>query len=81
MLLLLCVCRWQGRFLDAKTTLTDRDAKLEAVSEEVEKNLRLLGCTAIEDKLQVRGMGMEGVGVGVQAAGVGHEHLDWHGFS
>jgi hypothetical protein len=31
----------------------DRDAKVSAVSELIEKNLRLLGCTAIEDKLQV----------------------------
>lgn len=30
----------------------DRDAKIEAVSNELEHDLRLLGATAIEDKLQ-----------------------------
>lgn len=32
--------------------MEDRAAKLEAVAELVEKDLVLLGCTAIEDKLQ-----------------------------
>jgi phospholipid-transporting ATPase len=32
--------------------MVDRAAKVDAVGEQVEKNLRLLGCTAIEDKLQ-----------------------------
>jgi phospholipid-transporting ATPase len=32
--------------------MVDRVAKVDAVSEQVERNLRLLGCTAIEDKLQ-----------------------------
>jgi phospholipid-translocating ATPase len=32
--------------------LEDREAKLAAVSEEIELDLRLLGATAIEDKLQ-----------------------------
>lgn len=32
--------------------MVDRAAKVDAVSEQVEKDLRLLGCTAIEDKLQ-----------------------------
>jgi magnesium-transporting ATPase (P-type) len=32
--------------------MEDRAAKLEAVAELVEKDLILLGCTAIEDKLQ-----------------------------
>jgi hypothetical protein len=41
--------------------LQDRDAKVSAVSELIEKNLRLLGCTAIEDKLQVGG-GVRGKG-------------------
>jgi phospholipid-transporting ATPase len=36
----------------AKQSLVDRDKKLEEVGEEIEKKLRLLGCTAIEDKLQ-----------------------------
>lgn len=39
--------------MEAKTSLEDRDAKVTAVSELVERNLVLLGCTAIEDKLQV----------------------------
>lgn len=54
-LLTLCLgpcCRWNERFIEAKLSMVDRAAKVDAVSEQVEKDLRLLGCTAIEDKLQ-----------------------------
>ncbi len=43
---------WNAQYFEAKTALTDRDAKLEAVAELIEKELLLLGATAIEDKLQ-----------------------------
>ncbi|WIA12055.1 hypothetical protein OEZ85_012134 [Tetradesmus obliquus] len=43
---------WNERFIEAKLSMVDRAAKVDAVGEQVEKNLRLLGCTAIEDKLQ-----------------------------
>lgn len=44
---------WQTRWVAAKTSLSkDRDEVLAGLSEEVERGLRLLGCTAIEDKLQ-----------------------------
>jgi phospholipid-translocating ATPase len=32
--------------------MDDREEKIEAVSDELERDLRLLGATAIEDKLQ-----------------------------
>jgi phospholipid-translocating ATPase len=32
--------------------MDDREAKIEAISDELEHDLRLLGATAIEDKLQ-----------------------------
>ena len=32
--------------------MEDREAKIEAVSDELERDLRLLGATAIEDRLQ-----------------------------
>ncbi len=32
--------------------MDDRDEKVEAVSDEIEQGLRLLGATAIEDRLQ-----------------------------
>lgn len=44
--------RWQERYYAAKTALQGRDEKLAAVAEEIERKLQLLGCTAIEDKLQ-----------------------------
>ncbi len=44
--------RWQERYFAAKTALQGRDERLAAVAEEIEKRLQLLGCTAIEDKLQ-----------------------------
>jgi phospholipid-translocating ATPase len=46
---------WQRRWMEAKTTVVSADvqaANLEALAEEIEKNLVLSGCTAIEDKLQ-----------------------------
>eukprot|EP00878_Enallax_costatus_P006567 GHUV01006885.1.p1 GENE.GHUV01006885.1~~GHUV01006885.1.p1 ORF type:complete len:874 (+),score=262.00 GHUV01006885.1:436-3057(+) len=43
---------WNERFIEAKLSMVDRAAKVDAISEQVEKGLRLLGCTAIEDKLQ-----------------------------
>lgn len=33
-------------------TVSNRDAEVEKVSEEIEKDLELVGSTAIEDKLQ-----------------------------
>ncbi|KAF5839585.1 HAD-like domain-containing protein [Dunaliella salina] len=44
--------QWQTQFMQAKTSMQDRDEKVAAVAELIEKNLQLLGCTAIEDKLQ-----------------------------
>ncbi|GIL71194.1 hypothetical protein Vretimale_17772 [Volvox reticuliferus] len=43
---------WLPEWVAAKTSLEDRDDKVAEVSEKIERNLRLLGCTAIEDKLQ-----------------------------
>eukprot|EP00249_Psilotum_nudum_P024825 c29300_g2_i1 orf=3-1385(-) len=44
---------WNEAFLKAKTTIgPDRDLKLDAVSEMIEKDLILVGATAVEDKLQ-----------------------------
>jgi magnesium-transporting ATPase (P-type) len=44
--------RWQKRYYEARTSLTNRDERVAEVSEEIEQDLVLLGCTAIEDKLQ-----------------------------
>lgn len=43
---------WSKRYATAKTSLVDRSTKIENVGAELEENLSLLGCTAIEDKLQ-----------------------------
>ncbi|KAH7107578.1 phospholipid-translocating P-type ATPase [Auriculariales sp. MPI-PUGE-AT-0066] len=43
---------WAERYHEATVALDDRDQKIDAVSEEIEKDLRLLGATAIEDRLQ-----------------------------
>eukprot|EP00850_Spirogloea_muscicola_P018286 SM000166S02467 [mRNA] locus=s166:161533:170771:+ [translate_table: standard] len=43
---------WNEKFVLAKSSLRERERKLDEVAEEVEKELVLLGCTAIEDKLQ-----------------------------
>ncbi|KAG7563826.1 P-type ATPase A domain superfamily [Arabidopsis suecica] len=44
---------WEEEFLSAKTLVTeDRDALIDAAADKIEKNLILLGSTAVEDKLQ-----------------------------
>ncbi|KAJ6515969.1 phospholipid-translocating ATPase [Mycena sanguinolenta] len=43
---------WSRRYHEATVAMEDRDEKIEAVSDELERDLRLLGATAIEDKLQ-----------------------------
>jgi magnesium-transporting ATPase (P-type) len=44
--------QWLPKFEAAKTTMQDREAALDAVAELIERDLVLLGATAIEDKLQ-----------------------------
>ncbi|KAI6045617.1 hypothetical protein EDC04DRAFT_2865155 [Pisolithus marmoratus] len=43
---------WSERYQHAVTSLEDRESKIEAVCDEIEQELRLLGATAIEDRLQ-----------------------------
>jgi hypothetical protein len=44
--------KWNDNFKKASIAIENREMKLEEVAEEIEKNLTLLGVTAIEDKLQ-----------------------------
>lgn len=44
---------WYQRYYDATCQITDRDQKVEEVSNEIENDLLLLGATAIQDRLQV----------------------------
>lgn len=43
---------WSKKFKDACTSIKDREWKMEEVCQQLERNLDLLGVTAIEDKLQ-----------------------------
>ncbi|CAN4124334.1 unnamed protein product [Withania somnifera] len=43
---------WNEKFIQAKSSIREREKKLDEVSELIEKDLVLIGCTAIEDKLQ-----------------------------
>ncbi|XP_010502792.1 PREDICTED: probable phospholipid-transporting ATPase 8 [Camelina sativa] len=44
---------WEEEFVNAKTLVTeDRDALIDAAADKIEKDLILLGSTAVEDKLQ-----------------------------
>ncbi len=62
---------WQPEWVAAKTSLDKRDEKVSEVAEKIERNLRLLGCTAIEDKLQegvpecIRQLAMAGIRIWV----------------
>lgn len=40
------------RYNEASIALEDREEKIAVVSDEIERDLRLLGATAIEDRLQ-----------------------------
>lgn len=44
--------QWQSMYEEASTSLTDRGAKLRETAALIECNLKLLGATGIEDKLQ-----------------------------
>uniref|UniRef100_A0AAR2M1Q2 Phospholipid-transporting ATPase n=1 Tax=Pygocentrus nattereri TaxID=42514 RepID=A0AAR2M1Q2_PYGNA len=44
--------QWRERHHEASTALEDREEKLDAIYEEIEKDLMLIGATAVEDKLQ-----------------------------
>ncbi|CAL9127607.1 phospholipid-transporting ATPase 3 isoform X1 [Musa acuminata AAA Group] len=44
--------KWNEKFIQAKSSLRDREKKLDEVAELIEMGLILIGCTAIEDKLQ-----------------------------
>ncbi|KAI8838402.1 hypothetical protein BC829DRAFT_493000 [Chytridium lagenaria] len=43
---------WSQKYHEASVSLSDRDAKMDLVAEEIEQNFLLIGATAIEDKLQ-----------------------------
>lgn len=43
---------WAREFNEVSLSITDRDNKMDYVAEKIEKNLILVGATAIEDKLQ-----------------------------
>lgn len=43
---------WKKLYQDASTALMDRQQRIEAVGEQIEQSMLLLGATAIEDKLQ-----------------------------
>ena len=44
--------QWLTKFKEASTSIDDRDSKLTSVAYEIEKDLHIVGATAIEDKLQ-----------------------------
>lgn len=43
---------WAQRFFEAMNDIHDRDRRVEALADQLEKNLYLIGATAIEDRLQ-----------------------------
>ena len=48
---------WEEEFLKAKTSLgTDRDVLVDTAADKIERDLILLGATAVEDRLQ-KGVG------------------------
>lgn len=43
---------WNARYHEASVSLDDREEQIAIISDEIEHDLRLLGATAIEDRLQ-----------------------------
>ena len=43
---------WNQQYQEAMKSMSEREAKVEAVAELIEQEFELIGCTAIEDKLQ-----------------------------
>ncbi|PRP88866.1 hypothetical protein PROFUN_00334 [Planoprotostelium fungivorum] len=43
---------WNIRFEEANSSLDDRKGKIESAADEIERGMKIVGCTAIEDKLQ-----------------------------
>ncbi|KAK7034734.1 hypothetical protein VNI00_012141 [Paramarasmius palmivorus] len=43
---------WAEKYNEAQMAIDDREARIDILSEDIEKDLHLLGATAIEDKLQ-----------------------------
>ena len=43
---------WNKLYTDAQLSMFDRQAKMDAESEKIEVNFKMVGSTAIEDKLQ-----------------------------
>ena len=46
------VNEWLNKYNSAKASIEDHDAKVDAVAAEIERDLELLGVTALEDRLQ-----------------------------
>jgi phospholipid-transporting ATPase len=46
---------WMNKYTEAAASAKNRDEQMNAVAKAIEKNMRIVGITAIEDKLQVRG--------------------------
>lgn len=44
--------RWSLKYLEASSAIFNRDLMMDAVADEIEQSLELLGATAIEDRLQ-----------------------------
>jgi phospholipid-translocating ATPase len=44
---------WCSKYIRAQAVLVDRELECDRVADEIEKDLDLMGATAIEDKLQV----------------------------
>jgi magnesium-transporting ATPase (P-type) len=43
---------WNRKWTEAATSIRNREARLEDVNAQIETSLTLIGCSAIEDKLQ-----------------------------
>lgn len=43
---------WYGKLKAAQSSMEERDFKIAQCAEAIERNLTLVGCTAIEDRLQ-----------------------------
>lgn len=71
---------WLKEWTAACAALEGRDAQMARVAEALERDMQLLGATAVEDKLQVGGVGGWGWG-GLQVMVAGKRQAGLRGWS
>jgi phospholipid-translocating ATPase len=78
---------WKARHHEAAVSITNRDEKLDEIYEEMETDMKLVGATAIEDKLQdgvpqtIANLSLAGIKIWVLTGDKQGEHMTFQHFT